>query len=93
MFAAITPSQPMGIGKVQVGRLSIPQYYLFEWKDAWVRYQDHTYPVKLPPYLMDPAPGYISCLSSGTLEYDFMSQQGHRNIGGWIDLAAQRVGR
>lgn len=71
-----------------------PQYYLFEMTgQRWVRYQDYTNPVNLPRYLTDPAAGYPTPLSAGTALYDFMNQQGHKNIGAWIDQAAQRVGR
>jgi Thoeris protein ThsB, TIR-like domain len=71
-----------------------PQYYLFELTTAgWVRYQDYMKPVTLPRYLADPDAGYVMPLSAGTAIYDFVSDQGHKNIGIWIDQAAQRVGR
>lgn len=71
-----------------------PQYYLFELTgQGWVRYQDYTKPVNLPRYLPDPLTGYVTPLSTGTAVYDYMNQQGHKNIGAWIDRAAQQVGR
>lgn len=86
------PLAHMAVGKVQLGTAF--QYYLFE-KSAsgWVRYQDFTFPVKLPPYLADPAVGYVTSLERGTALYDFANQTGHQNIGKWIDKAAQQVGR
>ncbi len=70
------------------------QYYLFEWKgQGWVRYQDYTKPVNLPRYLADPTVGYVTALSTGTVVYDYITEVGHKNIGAWIDAAAQQVGR
>jgi Thoeris protein ThsB, TIR-like domain len=72
----------------------VSTYYLFELTTGrWVRYQDHTVPVNLPRYLADPSPGYVMPLSAGTAVYDYVAQQGHMNIGIWIDKAAERVGR
>ena len=89
------PLACMGVGKVQPNLLlNTPQYYLFELtQQGWIRYQDHTHPVKLPCYLADPAPGYLMPLSKGTVIYDYISQDCHKNIGSWIDNAAQRAGR
>jgi hypothetical protein len=86
----------MGIGKRQLRSFDAPQYYLCEWegnKKEWVWYKDYTDPVKFPSYLPDPQPGHFSILSTGTFEYDYASKEGHKNIGRWIDLAAQRAGR
>jgi hypothetical protein len=84
----------MGVGKVQASILSLPQYYLFELNGReWGRYGDYTLSVKLPTHLPDPSPGYISLLSTSTGVYDCVSNDGHKNIGGWIDRAAQQVGR
>lgn len=88
------PLAYMAVGKVQSSPFGLPLYYLFELtQQGWVRYEDHTDPVKLPPYLTDPAAGYVTLLSSGTAIYNFVSDDGHKNIGAWIDQAAQRVGR
>ncbi len=88
------PLGSMAVGKVQANFLYLPEYYLFEYTvQGWVRYKDYTSPVKLPPYLQDPQPGYVSFLSGGTAEYDYAAQDGHNNIGAWIDAAAQRVGK
>ncbi len=90
----INPLACMAVGKVQPSPFGLPLYYLFvPSQQRWVRYADYTDPVKLPPYLADPAVGYVSLLSSGTVIYNFVSDDGHKNIGAWIDQAAQRVGR
>jgi hypothetical protein len=86
------PLDNMAVGKVQ-DHLGIPQYYLFEYRGGWIRYQDYTLPVKLPPYLSDPTSGYVMPLSIGTYLYDFAGGNGHANIGAWIDHAAKQVGR
>ena len=69
--------------------------YLFQLdgQGLWVPYQDYTLPVSLPRYLADPPPNYVTLLSAGTSAYDYVSQGGHKNIGSWIDQAAQQVGR
>jgi hypothetical protein len=70
------------------------KYYLFErTNQGWVRYQDYTIPVDLPRYLADPQAGYLMPLSTGTVTYDFVNEEGHKNVGTWIDQAAQQVGR
>jgi hypothetical protein len=76
------------------------RYYLFKRKPAhkfvdgewinwqWERYHDYTDPVKLPPWLTDPAPGYATALSQDTEEYDYIAGDGDKNIEAWIDRAA-----
>jgi MTH538 TIR-like domain (DUF1863) len=90
----------MAVGKVQVDVWEPARYYLFErnlnmhtWQFAWVRYADYTCEVKLPPWLADPDPGFVTPLAPYADEYDYMAQDGHKNIGGWIDHAARRAGR
>jgi hypothetical protein len=88
---------------VQETLLSSPRYYLFEklakqnalggWNWEWHRYSDFTDPVKLPKWLSDPAPGYVTELSVGTMLHDYVAHNGHKNIGIWVDQAAQRAGR
>jgi hypothetical protein len=89
------PLEFLAVGKVQETWLAPAKYYLFERDilDRWVRYQDYTSPLNLPLYLSDPAPDYVIPLSSGTMVRDFVIDEGHKNIGLWIDVAAQRVGR
>jgi hypothetical protein len=62
-----------------------------EWQ--WHEYADYTLDVPFPRYLMKPDIGYIRPLSTGTLEYDFVAEDGHKNIGAWIDRAARAAGR
>jgi MTH538 TIR-like domain (DUF1863) len=98
------PLDLMAVGKEQPpGILSTPCYYLFEkqflpngigglrW--VWNRYSDYTSSVPLPQWLADPQPGYVTPLSRNTMVYDYIADNGHQNIGGWIDNAAQRAGR
>jgi hypothetical protein len=97
------PLDFMAVGKVQATLLSEPRYYLFEklavpnglggymWQ--WHRYSDFTDPVKLPRWLRDPQPDYVMPLSANADQYDYIAADGHKNIGAWIDRAAQRAGR
>jgi hypothetical protein len=97
------PLDFMAVGKVQPGVLSTPKYYLFEklavpngiggYKWEWHRYSDYTSSVSLPPWLTDPLPGYVTPLSQNATVYDYIADDGHRNIGSWIDKAAQGAGR
>jgi MTH538 TIR-like domain (DUF1863) len=85
----INPIAQMAVGKTVDGT-----FRLFE-KTArgWEGYQDFTGPVKLPAYLVEPQTGYVTALNVGTREYDFSQQNGHSNIGGWLDMAASDAGR
>ena len=88
------PLAQLAVGKVQINPLVIPQYYLFTYvRNGWSRYPDYTNAVDLPPYLRDPSVNQVVQLSEGCGLYDFALQEGHRNIGRWIDAAAQAVGR
>jgi Thoeris protein ThsB, TIR-like domain len=97
------PLDFMAVGKVQPGVLSTPRYYLFEkqampngiggYKWEWNRYSDFTSSVSLPPWLADPVAGYVTPLSQNATVYDYIADDGHRNIGNWIDRAAQGAGR
>jgi hypothetical protein len=100
------PLAYMAVGKVQENAWQPIRYYLFErqlgqkfngnqwvWDWVWERYKDYTLPVKRPPWLNDPAAGYVTPLSNNADEYDYITHDGHKNIGAWIDRAAQRVGR
>ena len=57
--------------------------------------------VRNPPFyvivaldeLHDCQPGYVSPLSDGAGEYDYVAGNGHLNIGKRIDAAAKAVGR
>jgi MTH538 TIR-like domain (DUF1863) len=88
------PLAYMAVGKVQLSLLGAPIYYLIErTSQGWFPYQDHTTAVSLPSWLADPDPGYVMPLSSGADEYDYILHDGHKNIGDWIDRAAQKAGR
>jgi hypothetical protein len=62
-----------------------------EWQ--WLPYNDYTNEVSLPRYLKSPQIGYVMPLATGAHEYDFVAGMGHKNIGAWIDSAAERAGR
>lgn len=97
------PLDFMALGKIQEGILSTPRYYLFEkkavsdgiagYKWEWHRYSDYTSSVSLPPWLADPVAGYVTPLSQNATVYDYIADDGHKNIGSWIDRAAQGAGR
>jgi hypothetical protein len=97
------PLHHMGLAKLQPNKNEPPRYYLYEMdivRDAdggrteeWSRYGDYTSPIKKPAWVGDPPMGYVRRLSADTAEYDYELDNGHRNIGGWIDQGAKRVGR
>lgn len=96
----LNPLQLLGVYKSPTGK-----FYLYEERQVvlngltgqtewqWHQYVDYTVAVPLPRYLAEPDIGYIRPLSTGTLEYDFVADDGHKNIGAWIDHAAQVAGR
>ena len=96
------PLDFMAVGKVQEGVLSTPRHYLFEkqavpngvgeFNWAWNRYSDYTSSVTKPPWLADPVAGYVTPLSQNASVYDYIADDGHKNIGGWIDKAATLCG-
>jgi hypothetical protein len=59
---------------------------------AWRWYEDYTSPVDVPQYMTAPILNQPVRLSEVTVSYDW-SQNGHQNVGGWIDLAAREAGR
>lgn len=89
------PLSYMAVGKAQgMGLLSFPQYHLYErTTNGWDRYADHTHAVTLPSWLPDPAPGYVSPLDRAAISYDYVANNGHQNIGAWVDTAAKAAGR
>lgn len=88
------PLSFMAVGKVQDGMLSIPRYYLFErTANGWERYADYTGSVTLPVWLPDPTSGYVTPLDRAAGTYDYVAQNGHQNIGIWVDAAARAAGR
>lgn len=93
----------MGIQKVQETLLSVPQYYLVEYNSytavdgstqwRWEWYKDYTQAVPKPKWLPDPIAGQLKALSAGARTYDYIGDQGHNQIGSWIDNAAIAAGR
>lgn len=60
----------------------------------WKWYADYANAITVPRYVRKAlSPGDIVQLSTVTREYDFVQQQGHKNIGGWVDLAASDADR
>jgi hypothetical protein len=94
------PLDYIAVGKDRFGcyhiyekRLVLENFSLQQYRWEWQRYEDHTQSVTLPAYLRDPQPGYVMPLSSGAAAYCYAMQDGSKNIGVWIDRAAQEVGR
>jgi len=89
------PLSYMAVGKAQgVGLFSIPQYHLYErTANGWDRYADYTSAVTLPSWVADPAPGYVTPLGRSAITYDYVAQNGHQNVGIWVDAAAKAAGR
>ena len=97
------PLRLMAVGKVQTNPLAAAKYFLFEnkpvpndaggWDANWVRYADYTDAVDLPRWLDDMQPGQLRQLSQGADEHDYMAEDGHKNMSGWIDRAAEKAGR
>jgi hypothetical protein len=94
----------MAIGRHQPDARRPPLFYLYEkrpvsdgrggWEFGWVRYADHTSPIKLPRWVDEPSlHDYVMPLSVNGAEYDYVADHGHRNIGSWIDKAAKQAGR
>lgn len=86
------PCRYLGLARAKNGN-----YYLCErvnqngvW--SWQWYGDYTLALTLPKYVTrPPAQGSPVRLSELTREYDW-SQNGYKNIGQWIDMAAQDAG-
>jgi hypothetical protein len=99
----LNPLDIMAVGKVQADIWTPARYYLFErqampngiggYRWAWNRFGDYASSVPLPPWLADPVAGYVTPLSQNASVYDYIADDGHRNIGSWIDRAAQGAGR
>jgi hypothetical protein len=97
------PLDYMAIGKVQERAWEPPRYYLFEkqpmrdatggWRFGWFRYNDYSLAVDLPAWVTEPATGHVTPLSHCAAECDYIADNGHQNIGSWIDQAAKQAGR
>jgi hypothetical protein len=87
--AGRNPLAYMGVGKAKDG-----QYFIFENSNAqWIRYQDHPLPVRKPSYLPEMSVGYVQPLTVGLFEYDYIKQDGLKNLPSWIDRAARSAGK
>jgi hypothetical protein len=98
------PLKYMGVYHSPDGR-----YYIYELKSEmdpttrqlgwkwrpyeWRPYEDFKGAVDRPQYIPSITQGYVAPLASYTSEYDYVTQNGHANIGAWIDRAAVAVGR
>jgi hypothetical protein len=97
----LNPLDFISVGKVQ--EQGQTKYRLFEklalpngaggYRWSWERYSDYTDSVTRPAWLNDPPVGYVTPLSTNAALYDYIANEGHKNIGSWIDQAAQRAGR
>ncbi|HAV1827350.1 TPA: TIR domain-containing protein [Enterobacter hormaechei subsp. steigerwaltii] len=69
--------------------------YLAEWKDGkWMAYADYT--LAIPEgdlWFTAPKTNTVVQLSTYCHSYDFIDQDGRKNIGGWIETAARMAGR
>lgn len=65
------------------------------WQWRWEKYSKYTFAVPLPKYMQGNPPkvGFVVPLSEVTAIYDYVAEEGHKNIGSWIDTAALRAGR
>ncbi|KFF62085.1 TIR domain-containing protein [Pectobacterium brasiliense] len=69
--------------------------FLAEWKgEKWVKYTDYT--LAIPErnlWFTAPKTNDVVQLLTHCLSYDFAGQDGRKNIGGWIEIAAGMAGR
>jgi hypothetical protein len=83
--AGRNPLAYLGLGKSKDG-----QYFIFENSNAqWIRYEDYPLPIVKPGYLPDVSVGYVQPLTVGLIEYDYIKQDGAKNLPAWIDRAAK----
>jgi hypothetical protein len=87
------PLRILGVGKASSGKFYLYENHQLLGGPDWRLYQDYTWEVSLPAYLREPPVGWVRPLSAGTAEYNYATGDGHKNIGAWIDHAAQRAGR
>ncbi|CDN57665.1 Hypothetical protein RG1141_PA08330 (plasmid) [Neorhizobium galegae bv. officinalis bv. officinalis str. HAMBI 1141] len=89
----LNPCRMIGLGRADNGSIFLCERVWRNGRWIWEWYQDYTQAVPFPGYFKDPLPvGTAAALSDFTREYDWM-QNGHHNIGGWIDMAAADAGR
>ncbi|AUY15734.1 MULTISPECIES: TIR domain-containing protein [Serratia] len=83
------PLAQMGLYRTEHG------IYLAEWKGGkWVAYADYTLAISEGDlWFTAPKTNNVVQLSTHYLSYDFIGQDGRKNIGGWIETAAEMAGR
>jgi len=83
------PLSQMGLYRTDSG------IFLAEWGDGkWVRYGDYT--LAIPEgdlWFKAPTSATVVQLHDHCMSYDFVAQDGRKNIGGWIETAAGLAGR
>ena len=94
------PLRSMGVYKDLSGRFFIWEKHVViknvetgELGWEWRAYEDYTDPVPLPRYITNIPFQHIMALSAVTREYDFIANEGAKNLGFWIDAAAVSAGR
>lgn len=85
----VNPLDHIGLYKTDIG------IYFAEKKDAkWVKYEDYTLAVSDTDLWFDaPTTNTVVPLSKHCMRYDFVNQDGRKNIDGWIETAAKLAGR
>jgi hypothetical protein len=90
--SGLNPLSYMAVGKVQVNAWEPARYFLFErelsvntWQFEWVRYEDYTHQVKLPRWLPDPAPGFVTPLAPARPRCSTSWSVSLRRLGGVLD--------
>lgn len=84
---------PNPLDYMAVGRMRDGTFRIFEYDGGWVPYEDYRLSVTLPRYLPAPAVDYVTPLSWGAFSHDYQAENGSKNIGCWLDVAAARAGR
>jgi hypothetical protein len=86
------PCRYLGVAVAENGKYYLCERFNQNGSWSWRWYQDYTQPIDLPAYCSTPPKnGQPVRLSEMTREYDW-SQNGFKNIGGWIDMAAADAG-
>lgn len=93
------PLDYMGIYHAHPGAYHVYERFLrrngvtgqLEWQ--WLPFEHYRRSVPLPKYMVAPQLGYVTPLSYWTNIYDYVTDRGSDNLGGWIDQAAKRAGR
>ncbi len=86
------PCRYRGVAARQNGSYYLCERRSVSGKYKWEWYGKHTTPIEVPKYMKKPRQGEPLRLSEFVRLYDWKNN-GHANIGAWIDLAAQEAGR